>query len=363
MLKGEIGEFTIAEILQMIGLQEKTGMLRIRSRGRSATIFFEAGKLISTRDRRLITKDPFLEYLEQKQVLRPDQTNRIMEIKQSVGGDAIEVLQDLNLIDKSKLAELLTEYSIETLETIIKWETGSFEFIPVNDSIPEKKLIKPIRIEPILMEALRRRDEVEEIKRFLPPPDSKLKIAVPDIDELPLEKEEKRLLDLINGERTIEDIVELNQAHEVETLDILEKLFALGIIAISEERTATASAKEVDQKLTYIVAGLLIGFSLIIRIVAGGIGQSQFSTMMEAISRFTDEREIENIHMAIECYRQIHKGYPSGLDEIVREKLLDRNAICNARGTQYRYRLIDSCGYIIEESPFSDQSWIDQIEP
>jgi hypothetical protein len=35
-MKGEIGVFSVAEILQMIGMQEKTGVLRIKSRGKSA---------------------------------------------------------------------------------------------------------------------------------------------------------------------------------------------------------------------------------------------------------------------------------------------------------------------------------------
>ncbi|MGQ9602849.1 MAG: DUF4388 domain-containing protein [bacterium] len=364
MLRGEIGEFTIAEILQMIGLQEKTGMLRIRSRGKLATIFFEAGKLISTRDRRLITKDPFLEYLEQKQIVRPDQANKIMEIKQSSGGDTLEILDYLNLIDRNKLAGLLKEYSIETLETIIKWESGSFEFVPVNDSLPEKKLIKPIPIEPLLMEALRRRDEVEEIKRFLPPADSRLKIAVREIEELPLENEERTVLDLINGERTIEEIVELNQPHEVETLDILEKLFALGIIAISEEKPSQVTTKEVDPRITYLVAGMIIAISLIIRIIAVEVGQSQFSTMAETISRFVDDREIENIRFAIECYQYIHRSYPTNLGDLVREKLVSGDGISNFNGSQYRYILLDNqSGYIIENPSDSTQSRIDKGEP
>lgn len=339
MLRGEIGEFTVAEILQMIGLQEKTGMLRIRSRGRSATIFFESGKVVSTRDRRLITKDPFLDYLEQKQVLQPDQSNRVMEIKQSSGGDIVEILNELNLIDKKQLADHLTNYSTETLEAIIKWETGSFEFIPVSDSIPEKKLIKPIRIEPILMEALRRRDEVEEIRRFLPPMDSKIRIAVKEIDELPLEKDERKLLDLVNGERSIEEIVELNQAPEVETLDMLEKFFALGIIAISEEASIQTPQKQTDSRLTYMVALALVVISLIIRSLASGPSQSQFLGNLQAITQFVEDRESENLYSAIECYRYIHGEYPPNLDALVGAGLLSPDGIRNHKGTQYRYDL------------------------
>ena len=167
-MRGELETFSSAEILQLIGMQEKTGVLRIRSKGKSAVLFFDGGKVVSARDRRQGSKDPFLFYLQENGAIGIESLNRLIEIRGNEGGDLLEILLRENIVEDKKLASLLAQYARETLENVVKWETGTFEFTASADGLPETSIMKPLRLEAILMEALRRKDEVEEIRGSYP---------------------------------------------------------------------------------------------------------------------------------------------------------------------------------------------------
>jgi hypothetical protein len=345
-MKGEIGIFSVAEILQMIGMQEKTGVLRIKSRGKSAVLFFESGKVVSARDRRQGPRDPFLFYLHEHGEIGIENLNKISEKKQNEGGDLIEVLLNDKIIDETRLGSMLSQYAVQTLESVVKWETGTYEFSVSGDVISEKTIINPMRLEPILMEALRRKDEVEEIRRFLPGFDTKIKIAVRNIEELPLEQEDAAILSLINGKRTIDEIIDESDGHEVETLDTLERLFALGIVAIAEkeaDRPRPLMALPALRSLS--VAAAVVAVSVLLRftwLAPETRSDLPLNRLRSSVEDFVDRREVQNLSFALDAYRLVKGTYPSRLDGLVSAGLLGDDQIRNRYGDTYAYMHIPS---------------------
>lgn len=343
-MKGEIGIFSVAEILQMIGMQEKTGVLRIKSRGKNAVLFFESGRVVSARDRRQGPRDPFLFYLHEHGEIGIDELNKITERKQGEGGDLVEILLNEKIIDGQRLGAMLSQYAVQTLESVAKWETGTYEFSVSTDAIPEKPFVKPMRLEPILMEALRRKDEVEEIRRFLPGFDTSIKIAVPNIEELPLEQEDAAVLSLVNGRRTIDDIIDESDSHEVETLDILERLFALGIVAIAEkeaDRPRTPMALPALRSL--LIAAVIVAASLILRftlLAPETRAELPFYRLRASVEQFVDSREVQNLLFGLDAYRHLTGSYPATLDALVAEGLLAEDDIRNRYGNKYAYMYV-----------------------
>jgi hypothetical protein len=347
-MRGEIGAFSVAEILQLIGMQEKSGMLRVRSRGKTAVLFFDSGKVVSARDRRQIARDPFLSYLQEKGAIGIQELNRVAEAKQSEGGDLIDILLGEKVIDEKTLAELLSDYAVQTLESMVKWETGTFEFVASTDGIPEKSIIKPMRLERILMEALRRKDEVEEIRRFLPAFDTKIKIAEPNVEDLPLESHDYAVIKLVDGKRTIDDILEESDAEEVETLDILERLFALGIVSIAEKEAPRQGAPIFLSPLKSLaLTALIVGAAALVRfflLTAAPSTGMPAGTLRVAIEEFIDEREVQNLHFALDAYQSVNGAYPARLEDLVSAKMVSADQIANRYGDIYAYRYFQSEG-------------------
>ncbi len=61
-LKGQLSDFNLAEILQLIAGQQKSGFLILEAQ-REMVFVFDKGILISTRDRRTESVDPLETYL------------------------------------------------------------------------------------------------------------------------------------------------------------------------------------------------------------------------------------------------------------------------------------------------------------
>jgi hypothetical protein len=345
-MRGDIGIFSVAEILQMIGMQEKTGVLRIKSRGKSAVLFFESGKVVSARDRRQGQRDPFLFYLHEHGEVGIENLNKISEKKQNEGGDVIEILLNDKIIDEARLGSMLSQYAVQTLESVVKWETGTYEFSVSGDVIPEKTIIDPMRLEPILMEALRRKDEVEEIRRFLPGFDTRIKIAVPNIEELPLEQEDAAILSLVNGKRTIDEIIDDSDGHEVETLDTLERLFALGIVAIAEkEADRPRPLMALPALRSLLVAAAVVAVSVFLRftwLAPESRSDLPLNRLLSSVEDFVDLREVQNLSFALDAYRHVNGTYPANLDELVGAGLLANDQIRNRYGDTYAYMHIPS---------------------
>jgi hypothetical protein len=205
-----------------------------------------------------------------------------------------------------------------------------------------------MRLEPILMEAVRRKDEVEEISRFLPSFDTKLKVAEPDISQLPLEDDELAVLRLVDGKRSIEQTLEDSEREELETLDVLEKLFALGIVSIAEDTPAGRSESVVFRSAKSIgIALAIVALAMLARLTVlapSTSSETTYGSFMTSVSQFVEEREIENLHFAIEAYRLNYGIYPNRLDDLVTRGFVSKEMIRDRFGVVYSYNLLPTEG-------------------
>jgi hypothetical protein len=352
-MRGELGTFSAAEILQLIGSQEKSGVLQVRNKGRTAVIFFDSGKIISARDRRQSASDPFLTYLLENGEISIQDLHKVLEAKKNEGGDAIEIMLRDKIIDENKLGDWLSRYTLQIVTNIVKWEAGTYEFAASCDGMPDKIIGTPLRLEPILMEALRRKDETEEIRRFLPGLDARLEIAEPNYETLPLEQEDLTVLRLVNGDRTLDEIIEESGVDEVETLDILEKLFALGIISIAATTTQTTSTKKISAKKTLVMTGVMIAASVGLRFGLIAPGHTRYAPAVEmrmAVADFVEVREIRNVRLALEAYKTTEGTYPDNLQRLVTARLLTADQIRDRYRRPYPYRhLVSNDSYLLSQ--------------
>ncbi len=350
-MKGELGTFNVAEILQFIGSQEKSGVLRLSSKGRTAILCFDGGKIVSVKDRREGMRDPFVSYLLENDILTPQEVSKILELKEKDNRDPCEILLSERLMDEERLADLIERYTQEVVAGIIKWEGGKYEFSGCTDEVPKDTMARAMRLEPILMEAVRRKDEVEEISRFLPSFETKLKIVEPDISQLPLEEEELAVLRLVDGKRSIEQTLEDSEREELETLDVLEKLFALGIVSIAEDspagRTESAALRSV-KAVAMAVAVLAVALAArVLLLEPATSGDTPYDRLDAAVSQFVEDREIENLHFAVEAYRLNYGVYPNHLDELVIRGFVSDGMIRNRFGAVYTYKFLPAEGSYI----------------
>jgi hypothetical protein len=81
-LSGNLESFGVPEILQLLDLQRKSGILRlVRHNGEKQVLFLERGRIVATRDRRDTAPDPFLRFLRGANYLSDDQLATIARVQ------------------------------------------------------------------------------------------------------------------------------------------------------------------------------------------------------------------------------------------------------------------------------------------
>ena len=143
-LEGNLTSFKIEEILQLIAVQQKTGMLSANASDKSAVLFFRDGKIVSTRDRRSKTRDPFREYLTRYGVLGREELVRITQISSQSKLDLLDILTSEGFFDEKTLQRHWRNHIQESLHDVLTWDQCSYKFISGDEIISGVKSLPAV---------------------------------------------------------------------------------------------------------------------------------------------------------------------------------------------------------------------------
>ncbi len=233
-LTGNLKTVSFPDILQLLSTGKKTGILQISTATRQKEIAFKNGNIIHASS--INSSEDLLGNLLLKlgKISKSDLEKAIVLHKQ-IGRQLGTTLVDMNLFEKDEVIECLKIQIEEIVYNLFSWEEGDFKFI---DGAEPRKAPFPIELNSVnvIMEGTRRIDEWFEIQKVLPPDDVLLKIATvmkTKRDEITLSMDEFKLLPLINGERTVKDLVETSPIGEFVTYRAIYKMIITGLVQAS----------------------------------------------------------------------------------------------------------------------------------
>jgi len=188
-LEGNLTDFEITSLLQLVHLENKDGALKIKGKGHEGVIYFKNGFLIHA------------------------------ETNSSKGESAIQ--------------EILT------------WTKGKFEFVP-GEEAPETTVNLPIP--NVILEAARRIDEWKKIESVIP----SVYVVVdfvedPDVGNIEIKPEEWKLLSFVDGTRTIKEIAEAANMGEFNAAKVFWGLVTSGLVKVKGERKPHAEETQEEQ--------------------------------------------------------------------------------------------------------------------
>jgi hypothetical protein len=203
-LNGTLSTMALPDVLQWISTSGKTGRLAVSDGRFRKQIFFSDGVIISSS-----SDDPrdFLgQFLLANRKITEEQLKKAMESQRATGIMLGKILVMVNAITENDLMDMLKLKAEESLFSLFLWNDGSFEF---EDGDVETRSLFPLalKVEDVLLEGLRRYDELQVILKAFPPGDFVL--ARTD-RKLPPKLAQNphicRLLEVVDGERTLTDI-------------------------------------------------------------------------------------------------------------------------------------------------------------
>jgi tetratricopeptide (TPR) repeat protein len=205
-IEGPLAELSIQDVLQLLELAHKTGVLTIRSdrANDEAIVHFTRGAIVFAVRRRSTRR--LGQLLIRAGKLTQRELDRALEIQRADPARRLaEILLEMGSVVEEELERQLRFQMEETIYEVMPWDEGYFRFEERTD-LAEQRLLARIRVESLLMEGARRIDEWTRLEAKVPGPEAvPVLSASADREKTPLElrADEWEVLAEIDGERDV----------------------------------------------------------------------------------------------------------------------------------------------------------------
>ncbi len=261
--KGTLKDFKVPDILQLISLQKKTGILTFTSSDGFITLIFEKGLIVGV--------DSFPKKLEMRvgsvlvkqDYISDEMLQRALAIQKRTNQKIGEILLGMGLIGKDTIKESLKTQAVEIILSLFKWKKGEYNFKVMEYLEEGMQIIDPLPTDNLIMEGVQMLDEWPLIKQVVPddgmifepvPVDSRSIEIIEEHEDYPekgkgnkifLSETEANLLKYVNGKNTVRDLVELGVFTQYKVYKSLYNLVGKSIIKAKEK----IGAGEVGEEL------------------------------------------------------------------------------------------------------------------
>jgi hypothetical protein len=317
-LKGSLEVFGLADILQLIHFQRKSGVLSLEGDKDKVKLFFMEGNIVGAISQKRQEDARLGKVLLKKGSLKDEDLQIALEEQRRTGKALGSILLKRGAVDKEQIKEVLTGQVTETVLQLFSWEKGIYEFIPrpiTLDSVGDKEVPITLDTQHLLMEGLRILDEWSLLEGRLTL-DTVLMKKAEVVTEL--SKEEQEILSMVDGENDLSTIIDISGKDGFTAAKILFSLMEKGIVEPQEAAPVIEEPLKEVKKATisdYTVAiPVAIAISAVISISIGLL----FSG--DAIKKFRASETVEALKLKIEAYRYQHGDYPATI-EVVSEQL------------------------------------------
>jgi hypothetical protein len=257
---------------------------------------------------------------------------------------------------------VITTQVYETIYDLFWWEDGIFNFdLKLVESY--KKIPFALSTEQVLLNILRMVDEGSEIEKKIYSPHLVFQ-KVLDLDRKPAESltspsylkekltsEQDLVYQLVDGERTVEEIIDRSLLGRFNTSEILNGLLEMGLIEVLGVHTPglVKKASKINPReiLGYACYGgvLLLLILVFIYFKPGFLHHVRDSRIasvnIEIPTNLAHRTQLQRLKNALEIYYLERGQYPGRLEELVSVKLLKEEDLFYRKGISFQYERKD----------------------
>ena len=380
-LEGTLRDFSFADILQLISLQRKTGVLTLKNENDVVTISFLEGRIVATSSLSQRAEDRLgLILLKQGALSEADleaALRRQEETLQRLG----RILIDGGMVSAQAVRNALEQQILQVVYRVFRWNDGEYHFSQETDIDFDRDLMTPLAVDSIIMEGARMTDEWPFINQRIPDhqiifrkvdPGKKLTVleeqneeeedllgfSFTDVPEKESHKgrapdevtpKEMAVYQLVNGHDTVSEMILKSELIDFETCKALAELLDCGLI---REATPEEVAQELSRAQEPVRPGgfgwgaipwlvvpflVLLGFSLSVMPQnpinpAFNLGNSCWNSfVVESISWY----RIKRMLVGAETSYFLKGVYPETPEDLVRSSILRPGDIIDPWGRSY----------------------------
>ncbi|HEX6939406.1 MAG TPA: DUF4388 domain-containing protein [Longimicrobiales bacterium] len=250
-IEGPLREFGLQDVLQLLELARKTGVLTLHTERRDddAEVHFDRGQIVFARRRK--SQRRLGQQLLRSGKLTERELQRALEIQRENPSQRLAwILLEMGSVAREELERQLRFQIEEAIYEVMSWTDGQFRFeeresVTLGD--PEVR----IRVESLLMEGARRIDEWARLEAKIPSEESIPTLAASepgDSGPLELHPEEWEVLAEIDGERDLRQIAAALGRSSFDVARIIFGLVSTGVVQV-EERPSRLTDRELESAI------------------------------------------------------------------------------------------------------------------
>lgn len=266
-LKGTLSVFSTTQLLNLINLAKKTGVLRIYEgieTGKSLTlgdgvttipelakgeqraeVGFKEGKLLyaSMKDK----GSDLTSVLQKAGRLNDEQARAIRERAKNHTDKALALmLINANYVTKQHIIQSIQKHTVDIVFDLMVWDKEPFEF-DETATISNERIVVPINLENVIIEGSRRIHDQKKLEEELPNLDFALKFREAPgekFKDIQLSTAEWRVVGFVNPKNSIRQIAKACNMTDTEIRRVVHALREAGLVELVKPPSAAARVQQ-----------------------------------------------------------------------------------------------------------------------
>lgn len=229
-LRGNLRDFTITQLLNLINLASKTGTLIVDGPNEQAFVSFREGKLAYARIGH--EESALAAVLHRANKLTANQYRAIVERAGRMTDKELGLLLiNAGYVTQEDILLNLQGYFTDVIRRLFTWVEGIFRF-EADMLAPEDRINVRLDLENIIIEGSRQLREWEQLQDEIPSLEMALKFTDRPLTNVNLNVEEWRVVKYINPKNTMKQIAAACKMNDLEIRRIVYGLLQAGLVEI-----------------------------------------------------------------------------------------------------------------------------------
>jgi hypothetical protein len=232
-LKGNLRDFNVVQLLNLVNLARKTGTLTIEGPNTAAWISFREGILIYAQIGNV--DGTLLGVLTKTGKISPQQAKSLRSEVQDKNDMELGLqLINAGYLNQQDIITAIQQFILDIVYELFTWMEGFFRF-DANVLPPDDRITVRLELENVIIEGTRRMQEYENLQDEIPNLDMALDFVDrpgADIRNVNLNVEEWKVVSYINPKNSIRQIAKANNMTEHQIRTIVYGLLQAGLVDI-----------------------------------------------------------------------------------------------------------------------------------
>lgn len=310
-LEGSLKEFGIADILQLLYFQKKSGVLTITGKHDMLRLLFNNGNVVSIDSKSRAEEKRTGRLMVKKGIISPDALAAALRDQKGLRLGAY--LLRNGLADRERIRQILTQQITETVVQLFSWKEGHYEFTAQGVPI-DKDVGILLDTQGLLMEGLKVIDEWSILKGRV----SLDTVLERQADaEAELTPEESHILYFVDGETDLSAVASLSGMDSLQAAQAILGLLEKGVVA-KKEAPAAVIEKPAIGVGARSATGRLFGWFTYFLVLAGLMVAvlTAFALNLRPTGVQSASRELDALRFKVEVSKYKEGRYPSTVEGI-----------------------------------------------